>query len=83
MIILDQLTRIVPAIRRLLRDSAGATAIEYGFLALLLAIPVAACLPPIATKVKAQYIKTANGFDAHAIAAAEAEAKAKAEDPKK
>jgi Flp pilus assembly pilin Flp len=77
MLILDKLTglRALPTIRRLLRDSAGATAIEYGFLALLLAIPVAACLPPIASTVKAHYMKTADGFDAHAKAEAEAKAK--------
>ena len=67
MIILEKLTR-------LLRNKAGATSIEYGFLALLLAIPVAACLPPIAGTVKAHYMKTANGFDAHAIAEAKAKA---------
>ena len=78
MLVLDKLTgfRFLAMMRRLLRNDAGATAIEYGFLALLLAIPVAACLPPIASTVKAHYMKTADGFDLHAKAEAEAKSKA-------
>lgn len=42
-------------INRFLREEEGATAIEYGLIAALIAVPVIAVLSPIGTQLKAHF----------------------------
>jgi Flp pilus assembly pilin Flp len=54
---------LLTRIRHVLGDTGGATAIEYGFAAFLLAVPLTILLPSIGGTVQAHYSKAANGFE--------------------
>jgi pilus assembly protein Flp/PilA len=54
--------KIMTTITKIMKDESGATAIEYGLIAALIAVVIIAAVTLIGTKLKATFYKVANNL---------------------